>query len=903
MTAPNSKKARSLEKSTAIPALPVRSSRVGFTPELAIEYERLFASCVIRRDKTAAVADVCEKIVANRARYEAVGASLGIPWYFIGAVHNLEASLSFKTHLHNGDPLTARTVQIPKGRPLNGQPPFSWEESAIDALKLKGLHEWREWSLAGLLFQLERYNGFGYRLYHPEVLSPYLWSFSDHYTKGKYADDGKWDANLVSRQCGAVTIIKHLVDSAKITLPKPSGNSIRSLMAPDRPAPPAEAPRTTEQKIGRRLDAFPDRVDVRDWFYQPTLAALPGQLVNIGSVPTILDQGNEGACTGFALAAVINFLLAAHGVRKPASSRMLYEMARRYDEWPGEEYEGSSARGAMKGWIAHGVCLDNTWPKDLRGAQHLTTEVSREARGIPGGAYYRVEHRAIRDMHAALAETGILYITLMVHSGWENPGVHPGRPQAKRVTVRVVDGKGTRKKIYRLPVIQRHGAADGGHAVAIVGYTDQGFIIQNSWGKGWGSGGFALLPYEDYLLHAVDVWVAQLGVPINLDSWQAGAETEAAIGIQRAADAVPADEIRPYIINLGNNGKLSDSGVYFTKPENIHRLFSEDIPKATSGWKKRRILLYLHGGLNSESDAGRRALSFRDVCLENEIYPLHLIWETGEKETIWSIVGDLFTRDDNLAGGMADWWRKAREALVEAKDMTLELTASLPGTLMWDEMKENARQASIHPEGGMRILASMAREALSLLAPAEAASYELHVVGHSAGSIFAGYALDHLLLAGLPLVTLQFMAPAITIELFAEKILPRITAGKCPVPVIFNLSDEAERDDTCWKYGKSLLYLVSNAFEHRRGRPLLGMDRFVRQDPDLVRLFKLSDATAGDLPSYVLAKQSEAAGCRSQSVSHGGFDSDPDTLNSLLFRILGGQTPGRQFTKRDFEGT
>ena len=34
---------------------------------------------------------------------------------------------------------------------------------------------------------------------------------------------------------------------------------------------------------------------------------------------------------------------------------MLYEMARKYDEWPGEHYEGSSARGGMKGWMAHGV--------------------------------------------------------------------------------------------------------------------------------------------------------------------------------------------------------------------------------------------------------------------------------------------------------------------------------------------------------------------------------------------------------------------------------------------------------------------------------------------------------------------------------------------------------------------
>ena len=46
------------------------------------------------------------------------------------------------------------------------------------------------------------------------------------------------------------------------------------------------------------------------------------------------------------------------------SPRMLYNMARRYDEWPGENYSGSSARGAMKGWHKHGVCSRKHWVYD-----------------------------------------------------------------------------------------------------------------------------------------------------------------------------------------------------------------------------------------------------------------------------------------------------------------------------------------------------------------------------------------------------------------------------------------------------------------------------------------------------------------------------------------------------------
>ena len=74
-----------------------------------------------------------------------------------------------------------------------------------------------------------------------------------------------------------------------------------------------------------KFDAVPDRIDVRDWFYQPRLVPLPDILINCDSVPEILDQGTEGACTGFALAAVINYLLNERNRKRFASERMLYE--------------------------------------------------------------------------------------------------------------------------------------------------------------------------------------------------------------------------------------------------------------------------------------------------------------------------------------------------------------------------------------------------------------------------------------------------------------------------------------------------------------------------------------------------------------------------------------------------
>jgi lysozyme family protein len=183
---------------------------VNLTPALREEYEGLFQSCTVSPEHEMTAQSLAGRIVEKRARYESVATQLTIPWYFVGIVHSMEASLNFGTHMHNGDPLTARTVHEPRNRPVSGSPPFTWEESAEDALRLEKLDQWQDWSLAGTLYQLERYNGFGYRTEHPEVLTPYLWSFSNHYTKGKFVADHKFDPDAVSKQCGAAVLLSQI---------------------------------------------------------------------------------------------------------------------------------------------------------------------------------------------------------------------------------------------------------------------------------------------------------------------------------------------------------------------------------------------------------------------------------------------------------------------------------------------------------------------------------------------------------------------------------------------------------------------------------------------------------------------------------------------------------------------
>lgn len=191
---------------------------VKFTAALCAEYEGLFRSCIIRAERFSELDEVCGQVLRNRTRYKKAVSALSVPWYFVAAVHSLETSLRFDRHFHNGDPLTGRTVRVPRGRPAAGSPPFTWEESLLDALRYQNLTSVKDWTVGSLLYRLERYNGFGYRLYHPEVRSPYLWAGTEHYTRGKYVADGRFSPTAVSAQIGAAALLRRLVERNEVTL-------------------------------------------------------------------------------------------------------------------------------------------------------------------------------------------------------------------------------------------------------------------------------------------------------------------------------------------------------------------------------------------------------------------------------------------------------------------------------------------------------------------------------------------------------------------------------------------------------------------------------------------------------------------------------------------------------------
>ncbi|MFP5347519.1 MAG: hypothetical protein ACLGIA_10880, partial [Actinomycetes bacterium] len=253
---------------------------------------------------------------------------------------------------------------------------------------------------------------------------------------------------------------------------------------------PKTVPPGTVTSAGQkfRVNAVPDVFDERDLLYRPRLLPLPPSLDARPDTRYVMTQiGNS--CTGHALACMINTIL-GDGPGRPRSRRarpvhvspyMLYRMARRYDEFQGDEDEGSSLRGALKGWFYQGVLPLEDWPRldmDPEPDVDHDEELFRLAMQRPLGAFYRVNPFRLDDVQSAVAELSCIVASALVHSGWEQPSE--------------VEHRGG-----RLHVIERPDGATalGGHAFAVVGYNDVGLLIQNSWGEGWGAKGFATLPY------------------------------------------------------------------------------------------------------------------------------------------------------------------------------------------------------------------------------------------------------------------------------------------------------------------------------------------------------------------------------------------------------------------------
>jgi len=642
----------------------------------------------------------------------------------------------------------------------------------------------------------------------------------------------------------------------------------------------------------RALDARPDRLDFRDLLYRAPLRCLPQRcpadaelkrfVPSYVAAELVLNQGSEGACTGFGLACVTNYLLwrrhVETAVKTPfagVSARMFYELAKHYDEWPGQDYDGSSCRGALKGWHKHGVCADTLWPYpiDAQGTPSFVRPGdgwSEDSTRRPLGVYLRVNKLSVVDLQSAICEIGAVYASGTAHDGWD-------------AVMQKGEALPAPKRHEDLPVIgpMKDPKNSGGHAFALVGYNERGFIIQNSWGLRWGASGFAVVTYEDWVTNATDAWAVALGVAQDFTSVRGGSRlgrsSSFRVGMgrsmsdigrtQRVADNPPDDpwpvdhvfnveayqpwttqQAYEHSIVSGNDGVLVVTD--FTRQKSDcngqAREIVVDRPLAAAlaaknqkggqkigqkGGKTFKLALYAHGGLNAESASIQHTRVLGPYFEANGIHPIFLTWKRGPGETLGDMIEDWVNHIPGLSGDHSGAWVR----LGEAKDRAIEAAGRTFGRGLWSEMRESAAGAGL-PAHALTLTALHLRTLKAALAKS-GITLEVHLIGHSAGAILLGHLLDLLGAMdkdqpALPVASCSLYAAACSTSFAVQHYLGAASAGVLPLDQLhlYHLSDRNEKNDGLPTarnpvYGKSLLYLVARSLDDIRKQPLLGMER------------------------------------------------------------------------------
>jgi len=144
-----------------------------------------------------------------KARYQSLEKLTNVPWFVIAVIHQRECpprpdgGPSWNHSIAQGDRWDKVSVHVPRGR----GPFTSWEKAGVDALVNCAPHAswWKDWSAGGTMTLLEKYNGLGYaRMGRP---SPYIWSGTDQYSRGKYIRDGVYSAVVVDSQLGCAGLL------------------------------------------------------------------------------------------------------------------------------------------------------------------------------------------------------------------------------------------------------------------------------------------------------------------------------------------------------------------------------------------------------------------------------------------------------------------------------------------------------------------------------------------------------------------------------------------------------------------------------------------------------------------------------------------------------------------------
>lgn len=248
----------------------------------------------------------------------------------------------------------------------------------------------------------------------------------------------------------------------------------------------------------QRYGWVPDLPDARDHLFaapMATMAALPPSVDLRPKCPaTVYDQGQLGSCTANAIAAAVEFDLLKEGKPDMMPSRLFIYYEERVVEHTVESDAGARIRDGIKVVATVGVPPESDWPYDIsKFAQKPPAQAFTDAPRHKVSSYSRVM-QDLTQMKSCLASGLPFVFGFSVYDSFESQDV-------------------ARTGVVPMPNLQTE-KLQGGHAVLAVGYDDsqQRFIVRNSWGPGWGMGGYFTMPYA-YLMSrnlASDFWTCKI---------------------------------------------------------------------------------------------------------------------------------------------------------------------------------------------------------------------------------------------------------------------------------------------------------------------------------------------------------------------------------------------------------
>lgn len=220
---------------------------------------------------------------------------------------------------------------------------------------------------------------------------------------------------------------------------------------------------------------FASPQDDRDYIYAPTKVSAVSPVVDlIPQVHEVEHQGGTNSCTANAGCTALEILYSRAGNWNDFSRMYLYYYTRKLGGLPSSD-NGAYPKDICRALAAHGVPHEKDWPfTTVNIGRPPTSEIQKQAKEFEIEEYRKVDAN-IDDIRNAVLN-GLPVLTTMK----TRQGVYSLRGD------------------WRTHTWDSRAKNNGSHEVVIVGFCDKSkkFLTQNSWGKGWGDGGFFGIPYD-----------------------------------------------------------------------------------------------------------------------------------------------------------------------------------------------------------------------------------------------------------------------------------------------------------------------------------------------------------------------------------------------------------------------